>query len=289
MFFIKRKIKYFILIILFSGAVFIWFAIFTFADNEFLEVCFFDVGQGDSIFIETPNRKQILIDGGPDKTILEKLNKAMPFYDRTIDLFILTHPDADHITGLVSALEYYDVKYILTSGIQNETAVYKKWRDLIREKNIPLILAQSGQKIFLDQDIFLEIIWPEQSLIESFSKPTNNASVVGRLVYGDIEFLLTGDIEKKVEQHLISQNLNLESDIFKVPHHGSKTSSNYNFIKMINPQISVISVGEDNRYKHPNDEVLDRLKDSVIYRTDKDGDIKILTDGILFDILTIYE
>ena len=127
------------------------------------------------------------------------------------------------------------------------------------------------------------------SLIESFSKPTNNASVVGRLVYGDIEFLLTGDIEKKVEQHLISQNLNLESDIFKVPHHGSKTSSSYNFIKMINPQISVISVGEDNRYKHPNDEVLERLKDSVIYRTDKDGDIKILTDGILFDILTIYE
>jgi len=289
MFFIKRKIKYFILIILFSGAVFIWFAIFTFADNEFLEVCFFDVGQGDSIFIETPNRKQILIDGGPDKTILEKLNKAMPFYDRTIDLLILTHPDADHITGLVSALEYYDVKYILTSGIENDTAVYKKWRDLIKEKNIPLILAQSGQKIFLDQDIFLEIIWPEQSLIESFSKPTNNASVVGRLVYGDIEFLLTGDIEKKVEQHLISQNLNLESDIFKVPHHGSKTSSSYNFIKMINPQISVISVGEDNRYKHPNDEVLERLKDSVIYRTDKDGDIKILTDGILFDILTIYE
>jgi len=289
MFFTKRKIKYFILIILFSGAVFIWFAIFTFADNEFLEVCFFDVGQGDSIFIETPNRKQILIDGGPDKTILEKLNKAMPFYDRTIDLLILTHPDADHITGLVSALEYYDVKYILTSGIENDTAVYKKWRDLIKEKNIPLILAQSGQKIFLDQDIFLEIIWPEQSLIESFSKPTNNASVVGRLVYGDIEFLLTGDIEKKVEQHLISQNLNLESDIFKVPHHGSKTSSSYNFIKMINPQISVISVGEDNRYKHPNDEVLERLKDSVIYRTDKDGDIKILTDGILFDILTIYE
>jgi len=289
MFFTKRKIKYFILIILFSGAVFIWFAIFTFADNEFLEVCFFDVGQGDSIFIETPNRKQILIDGGPDKTILEKLNKAMPFYDRTIDLLILTHPDADHITGLVSALEYYDVKYILTSGIENDTAVYKKWRDLIKEKNIPLILAQSGQKIFLDQNIFLEIIWPEQSLIESFSKPTNNASVVGRLVYGDIEFLLTGDIEKKVEQHLISQNLNLESDIFKVPHHGSKTSSSYNFIKMINPQISVISVGEDNRYKHPNDEVLERLKDSVIYRTDKDGDIKILTDGILFDILTIYE
>jgi len=289
MFFIKRKIKYLILTILFVAVVLIWSVIFSFADNEFLEVCFFDVGQGDAIFIETPNKTQILIDGGPDKTILEKLNKAIAFYDKTIDLVILTHPDADHITGLVSALEYYDVKYILTSGVEKDTAVYKKWRDLIEEKNISLILAQSGQKIFLEQDIFLEIIWPEQSLIESFSKNTNNVSVVGKLIYGNIKFLLTGDIEKKVEQHLISQNLNLESDILKAPHHGSKTSSSFNFIKMINPQVSVISVGRDNRYKHPNDEVLERLNDSIIYRTDKNGDVKILTNGILFDILTVYE
>ncbi|MBU1177131.1 MAG: ComEC/Rec2 family competence protein [Patescibacteria group bacterium] len=289
MFPIKQKIKYLILIILFGGTILIWSVVFNFADNEFLEVTFFDVGQGDSIFIETPNRKQVLIDGGPDKTILEKLNETIPFYDKTIDLIILTHPDTDHITGLVSVLEYYDVKYILTSGIENETVVYKEWHDLIEEKNIPLILAQSGQKIFLEQDIILEIIWPEQSSIESFSKPTNNTSIVGRLIYGDIEFLLTGDIEKKVENYLISQNLNLESDIFKAPHHGSKTSSNYNFIEIINPQASVISVGRDNRYKHPNDEVLERLRESIIYRTDKNGDIKILTDGILFDILTTYE
>jgi len=289
MFPIKQKIKYLILIILFSGTILIWSVVFNFADNEFLEVTFFDIGQGDSIFIETPSKKQVLIDGGPDKTILEKLNETIPFYDKTIDLLVLTHPDTDHITGLVSVLEHYDVKYILTSGIENEMAVYKEWRDLIEEKNIPLILAQSGQKILLDHDIILEIIWPEQSSIESFLKPTNNTSVVSRLVYGDIEFLLTGDIEKKVENYLINQNLNLESDILKVPHHGSKTSSNDNFIEIINPQASVISVGKDNRYNHPNDEVLERLKDSIIYRTDKDGDIKILTDGILFDILTTYE
>lgn len=289
MFPIKQRIKYFILIILFSGAVFIWSVIFSFTDNEFLEVVFFDIGQGDAIFIETPDKKQILIDGGPDNAILEKLNREMFFYDRTIDLLILTHPDADHITGLVSVLEYYNVKHILTSGVEKDTAVYKRWRDLIKEKNIPLILAQSGQKILLDQDIFLEIIWPEQSSIKSFSKNTNNVSVVGKLVYKDIEFLLTGDIEKKVENYLVNNNLNLESDILKVPHHGSKTSSSYNFIKMINPQISVISVGGNNRYNHPNDEVLDRLKESFIYRTDKNRDIRILTDGNLFDILTAYE
>jgi len=289
MFPIKQRIKYFILIILFSGAVFICSVIFSFTDNEFLEVVFFDIGQGDAIFIETPDKKQILIDGGPDNAILEKLNREMFFYDRTIDLLILTHPDADHITGLVSVLEYYNVKHILTSGVEKDTAVYKRWRDLIKEKNIPLILAQSGQKILLDQDIFLEIIWPEQSSIKSFSKNTNNVSVVGKLVYKDIEFLLTGDIEKKVENYLVNNNLNLESDILKVPHHGSKTSSSYNFIKMINPQISVISVGGNNRYNHPNDEVLDRLKESFIYRTDKNRDIRILTDGNLFDILTAYE
>ena len=286
MFSIKQKIKYLFLIIIFSGTILIWSVIFNFADNEFLEVYFFDIGQGDSIFIETPSKKQVLIDGGPDKTILEKLGETMPFYDKTIDLLILTHPDADHITGLVSALEYYNVKYILTSGVEKDTAVYKKWRDLIKKKNIPLILAQSGQKIILEQNIILEIIWPEQSLIESFSKPANNASVVSRLVYRNVEFFLTGDIEKKVENYLISQNLNLESDIFKVPHHGSKTSSSYNFVKIINPQVSVISVGKDNRYKHPSDEVLKRLRDLIIYRTDEDGDVKILTNGELFEIIT---
>jgi len=274
MFPIKQKIKYLILIILFSGTILIWSVVFNFADNEFLEVTFFDIGQGDSIFIETPSKKQVLIDGGPDKTILEKLNETIPFYDKTIDLLVLTHPDTDHITGLVSVLEHYDVKYILTSGIENEMAVYKEWRDLIEEKNIPLILAQSGQKILLDHDIILEIIWPEQSSIESFLKPTNNTSVVSRLVYGDIEFLLTGDIEKKVENYLINQNLNLESDILKVPHHGSKNGLNENILKLVNPDLSIISLGK-NSYGHPSKEVLGYFKklNKKYLRTDECKDI----------------
>jgi len=149
-----RKIRYLALIILFSGAVFIWSVIFTFADNEFLEVCFFDVGQGDSIFIETPNQKQILIDGGPDKIILEKLNKTIAFYDRTIDLIILTHPDADHITGLIEVLEYYDVKYILTSGVEKDTAVYRKWRELIKKKYPLNISSIRSENIFRRKYIF---------------------------------------------------------------------------------------------------------------------------------------
>jgi len=233
MFLIAQKTKYFILIILFGGTIFIWSVIFIQTPSNILEVHFFDVGQGDSIFIEVPSGKQILIDGGPDKTILEKLNKSMPFYDKSIDLLILTHPDADHIIGLIDVLEHYKIGHILTSGLQKDTIVYKKWQELIEEKGITLTLAQTGQKIILQKNINMEILWPNQSSIDSFSNLANNVSVVSRLVYEQIEILLTGDIEKKVEQNLINQNLNLGSDILKAPHHGSKTSSNYNFIKTV--------------------------------------------------------
>ena len=282
-----RKIKYFVLIIFLGTTIWTWSVVFEQASDGILEITFFDVGQGDGIFIQTPNDKQILIDGGPDNGILEKLNQTMPFYDRTIDLVILTHPDADHITGLVEVLNYYQVEHILTSGLEKDTAVYIKWKELIEEKNISLSLAQMGQKIILQNGIALEVLWPNQNLISSYSSSANNVSVVTRLVYGDIEVLLTGDIEKKVENYLVNQDFKLESDILKLPHHGSKTSTSYNFLKAVNPKIAIISVGEDNRYKHPSKEVLERIKDLIVYRTDKDGDIKILTDGVLFDIIKL--
>ncbi len=286
MFFIARKTKYFILIILFSGTIFVWSVIFIQTPNNILEVHFFDVGQGDSIFIETPNKRQVLIDGGPDKTVLEKLNQAMPFYDQTIDLVVLTHPDADHITGLIEVLEYYQIGRILTSGFEKDTATYKKWQELIKQKEIPLTIVQAGQNIILQDGIILEILWPDQYLIELSNKNTNNGSIVARLVYNQSEFLLTGDIEKEIEKYLVNQDIWLESDVLKIAHHGSKTSSIQSFINKVNPEIAVISVGENNRYNHPNETVLERLKNSSIYRTDKNHDIQILTDGVLFDIVT---
>lgn len=278
-----RKFAYTAVGTLFIGVIFVWSAIFAQTTN-FLEVHFFDVGQGDSIFIETPDKKQILIDGGPDKTVLEKLNKTIPLYDRKIDMLILTHPDADHITGLVDVLDYYQISHILTGGFEKDTAVYREWRKLINEKNIPLTTVQAGQKIILGKDIVLEILWPEQPLIGI--KNANNASIVGKLIYGQAEFLLTGDIEKKIEKILLERNWDLKSDILKVPHHGSKSSSIISFIQAINPRISVISVGENNRYKHPYQDVLERLKNTTILRTDKNGDIAIFTDGNLFEIKT---
>jgi len=282
--FLIRRIRFFVLIVFLSGAVFIWSAVFEQVSDNILEITFFNIGQGDSIFIETPSGKQVLIDGGPDKSILEKLGQEMSIYDRTIDLVILTHPDADHLTGLVEVLDYYKIDHILTSGLEKDTIIYKKWRDLIEEKQIPLTLAQAGQDVILEEGIVFEILWPEQDSIDFYSEPTNNISVVGRLVYGETEIFLTGDIEKKVESILINQNI--ESDILKLAHHGSKTSTSDNFLEKVNPGSVVISVGENNRYKHPSPEVLEQIKDILTYRTDQNGDIKILTDGVLFDILT---
>jgi len=281
-----KKINYSVLGILLIVASFIWITLFSQASDNILEVIFFDVGQGDAIFIETPNQAQVLIDGGPDKTVLEKLNQTMPFYDRTIDLIVLTHPDDDHLAGLIEVLNYYQVGHILTSGLKKDTAIYQRWRDLIEERNTPLTIAQTGQRVILQEGIVLKILWPEQSLIKSLSKNTNNASIVGQLVYGQTEFLLTGDIEKEIEQRLLNQDWNLTSDILKAPHHGSKTSASYNFLKAVNSQIAVISVGLNNRYKHPHLEVLERLENALIYRTDENGDIRIITDGTLFEIET---
>lgn len=282
----NQKFNYLILGILSLVAVFVWSVVFSQTPTNFLVVHFFDVGQGDAIFMEMPNHQQVLIDGGPDKTVLEKLSQTMPFYDRTIDLIILTHPDNDHLTGLVEVLKYYQVSHILFSGVVKETTTYQQWQNLIKEKNIPLTIVQTGQKIILANGIKMDILWPDQSLIQNFVKNTNNVSVVAKLIYGQTEFLLIGDIEKDIEQLLVNQNWNLESDVLKVAHHGSRNSSSYNFIQAVKPQISIISVGADNSYKHPHAETLERLKKSFIFRTDKSSDIEIKTDGIIFETET---
>ena len=281
----NKKLSYLILIVLFIAAIFIWSTIFSLLSDNVLKVVFFDVGQGDGIFIETPNKKQILIDGGPDKTILEKLGQIMPPYDQTIDLVILTHPDADHLTGLVEVLKYFKIGQIITSGFAGDSATYQEWEKEIQKKRIEVILARAGQKIVFPSGAVLEILWPDQSRLETISK-ANDASVVGRLVYGNSEILLPGDIERKIENILLGENLDLDADILKAAHHGSKTSTGEAFLNAVSPEAAVISVGKDNRYGHPNQEVLDRLDNIAAYRTDESGDIKILTDGNFFNIMT---
>lgn len=257
------------------------FAVYDLSKPPLLEVIFFNVGQGDAIFIETPQRHQILIDGGPDSTILEKLAGEMPFYDRSLDLIILTHPERDHLGGLIEVLKSYKINKILWTGIVRDIFEWQEWEDLIKREGAQIKIAKAGQRIILketDPPIFFDILYPFENLEGQEFKNSNETSVVGRLVFSQDSFLLTGDIGKLTERKLIDKNIN--SDVLKVCHHGSKNSSSEEFLKEVSPGVAVIQVGKNN-YGHPHPEVLAKLNQFgiQILRTDEDGDIKIISDG----------
>ena len=276
----NKKIIFYILGVLFFTNILAWLVVFDLAKAQFLEVNFFDVGQGDTVFIETPQRHRILIDGGPSSIILEKLSKEMSFWDRTIDLIILTHPEADHLSGLNEVLKRYKVENILWTGIVRDTAEYKEWLKLINEGKAKIFLAKTGQKIST-RNILVELLFPFENLEGEEFKDSNNTSIVGKLVFSDISFLFTGDIYKEVEKELIDGGVDVDSDILKISHHGSKTSTSEEFLKEVSPEIAVISVGKNNSYNHPHQEVLEVLSKYGInvLRTDEQGDIKIISDG----------
>lgn len=267
---------------MFLIAVAVWVFNFQETNGKFLKVEFLDVGQGDAIFIETPDRKQILVDGGPNLSVLEKIGRIMPFYDRYIDIVLLTHPEADHLNGLIEIIKRYNVGAIITTGIVRDTSQYKEWMKIIEQKNIPLYIAQKGGVIDFGNDIGLNILYPFDNIFGQKLSDSNNYSIVSRLVYKNFDLLLTGDIEKSIENKLINSGADLKSDILKIAHHGSKTSTGEEFLKAVNALVAVIEVGKDNKYGHPHPEVLDRLKNLAVFTTGKNGNIEILSDGERF-------
>lgn len=266
--------------VLLLGAVLSCLAILAKAENGPLEIHFFDVGQGKAIFIQTPGGHDILIDGGPDNSALQKLGEALPFYDRHIDLLILTHPDSDHLNGLIEVLKRYEVGAILESGIKDDSPEDRKWRELIDEKDIALTFAKAGQKIKIGDGFLLEVLYPNISLAGSSPSNTNSASLVLRLDYGENSFLFTGDEEGATESWLLGTGAAIDVDILDVSHHGSKNSTSLDFLKKVSPEAAIIQAGQGNRYGHPHQETLDRLQglDSGIFRTDLCGDIRIFAD-----------
>lgn len=256
----NKKIVWIVIGVLVMVNVVAWVVVWELGERGELEVVFFDVGQGDSIFIETKNGFQVLIDGGPGLAVLEKLGQEMPFYDRTIDLVILTHPEHDHMFGLLEVLKRYQVKNILWTGIVRETTEWKEWNRLIEKEAVPtrgqgarLLIAEAGQKIDISQDIYLEILYPFESLEGLKVKDSNDTSIVVELVFGENKILLTGDISRKIEKQIIEKYDDLELDILKVAHHGSKSSTSLEFLEMVSPDRAVISVG-DNQWGHPHSE-----------------------------------
>lgn len=256
--------------------------------QKYLEVDFFDVGQGDAIFIETPSRHQILIDGGPGDVVLEKLGREMGFFDREIDLVVATHGDADHLAGLIEVLRRYEVGELVFNGYDKQSGLYREFLEAARERGVEPIAVDSGEVKHLPDGVEMLFLWPDKNLSESFVKKHNNTGVVARLNYGETSFLLTSDIEGKVEKILTDKNLNLETDVLKIAHHGSKTSTTEEFLRAVMPQAVVISVGGDNSYGHPHPNVLERLSDFAlpILRTDLNGDIEARSDGKIIKFRT---
>ncbi|MBI2048760.1 MAG: MBL fold metallo-hydrolase [Parcubacteria group bacterium] len=244
-----------------------------------LTVHFLDVGQGDAIFIESPTGVQILIDGGRDRSVLRELGEVMPWYDRTIDVMIPTHPDADHIAGLIDVLDRFAVARVLESSVQGDTDLWRTLEDAIEAEGAERTTALRGQSIDLGGGARLDILFPDRDVphIE-----TNTGSIVARLVYGDIAFMLTGDSPQAIEKYLLSLQDNLKSDVLKAGHHGSKTSSSKEFVEAVHPRFAVFSRGCANSYGHPHAEVVTLFEELTIPVLDtcKKGRISFISDGL---------
>lgn len=259
----------------------VWFAIWRQARGV-LTVAFLDVGQGDAIYIEAPNGNQVLIDGGSGRQVLRELGRVMPFYDRSLDLLIATHPDSDHIGGFPAVLERFAVGAVMEPGVSSGTATYQAFRAAVSREASPTILARRGQRVTLGRAAVLEILFPDRPPTADWE--TNAASIVARLIYGEQEFLLTGDSPIKIERYLLAlDGRRLQSDVLKVGHHGSRTSTSLEYAAAVYPQYAVISAGSDNRYGHPHKEVIDILANigSAILRTDESGAIIFQSDGVI--------
>lgn len=247
-------------------------------DQTTLQVWFFDVGQGDATFIVTPNGKQILVDAGPGNAVLSKLGSVMPFWDRSLDAIIITHPDADHITGFVSVLERYRVDEIFETGADASTAVARAFDQSVEQEDAEKKYVHTGERFIIDHVQF-DVLWPQTMLDHELVQDRNDASVVLLMTYGETTLLLTGDAEEMAEEEY-SRDL-LHVDVLKVGHHGSVSSTTTQLLSAITPTVAVISCGDNNRYGHPHPIILERLSsiDSDIFRTDQSGDILLSSQG----------
>jgi competence protein ComEC len=246
-----------------------------------LEVSFLDVGQGDAVLVRTPAGQQILIDGGPNPdTVCQQLGKKLPFWDKSLDMVVLTHSHDDHLVGLMGVLQRYKVGLVLESGF-GEGSVYREWLAEIEEKKIDWTIARAGQEIDLGEGIRLEVVYPYDEFLEDSESEANSNSVVMRLVWNKVSFFLTGDADEEAEKDILYGGVlcDLDSTVLKLGHHGSRYATSSGFLAAVDPQVAVISVGEGNTFGHPSDETLARLNGVEVYRTDQRGTVTFATDG----------
>lgn len=244
-----------------------------------LRVSFLDIGQGDAILIESPSGRRMLVDGGPDGSVLRALGEVLPWYTRTIDVVLATHPDADHIGGLSDVLRQYHVSYIIDNSVSHDTPAVESFLKASAREDALVRGLTRGERINLGEGVIVEVLFPDRVLKEA---DTNLSSIVLRVSYGAHSFLLTGDAPESIERYLVSlDGKALESTVLKAGHHGSHTSSNVSFISAVSPEYVVYSRGCGNTYGHPHKEVVERFESFGVraYDTCTEGTVTFETNG----------
>ncbi len=251
-----------------------------FQPREKVDIYFLNVGQGDATLFYTTDRQVILVDGGPDLSVLYEIGRVLPFYEKTIDLLVLTHPDSDHLNGLVETAQRYKIKNFLFTGVVDDLPAYDLLLDQLHKTNTKIFIAQAGQ-IFTYDSLQIEVIYPLVSLQHKVFSDTNASSLALTASFGRIDFILTGDLPGEQERELIALYPKLSAEIIKAGHHGSQTSTYPEFLQVVKPQYVIISAGLDNRYGHPHFRVLYNIKNvqAQVLRTDQLGTIWLQTDG----------
>tara|TARA_B100000508_G_scaffold123897_1_gene106869 strand:- start:1880 stop:2734 length:855 start_codon:yes stop_codon:yes gene_type:complete len=260
-------------------AAFVWI-VPTVQSSNYLEVSFLDVGQGDAIYIVTPDGYELLIDGGPDVSVLSELAKRRSFFDRRIDMVVATHPDSDHISGLVDILKRFEVDYIVESDVEHDTPVAVAFNKAAGAEGARLITAQAGQVIKLGASTTVRILSPQG---DTSNWRSNTASIILQIEYGGVKLMLTGDAPKSIEDWLVTEHgETLESEVLKLGHHGSDTSTSDSFLEMVDPEYTIVSASADNRYGHPHREVVARVNERGIsmLETSEMGSITFVSDGV---------
>lgn len=293
-----KLIKY-IFALLILGIITVWSAYFFFPEKK-LHLVTCDVGQGDAI-LAVYGETEILVDGGPDKSVLDCLSRHIPFWDKEIEVVVLTHPQTDHFEGLIGVFEAYKVDLFVANSLESSTQDYQVLQNMVGGQGTRVVNPKSGTTIRLGL-IHLDILWPTQEFVDNETtlvnaqklggraskRDPNDFSVVAILSLGEFDALLTGDIGPEEIPNVVKTGLVKDVDYIKIPHHGSKNGLTKELLDASRPEIATISVGKNNRYGHPNKEVLDMLKEANVkfLRTDEIGDIEIVTDGKTWSLVT---
>lgn len=278
-----KKINFWIALMIIAGVI--WAGVFSNHTGPAFRVDFLNVGQGDATYLSMPDGRDALVDGGPGDKVLAELGEVMPFWDKDLDLIIVTHNHSDHISGILGVLKRYEVKEIWLSGAIHTSDQYLEMLKIIREKKIKTRVVKEGDEANFDQ-VKVRVVYPNKSWKGEKPEDQHEADVVTRWTYGKFALLLTGDLSKKQISDLESSKEIIKADILKVPHHGSATGLTLEFLQKISPSTAVIEVGKNN-FGHPKKSILNLLNYNNVktYRTDNNGRVEFVSDGMGFKIV----